>query len=102
MCDCVSGFVAVVAAAFRFGETSKFANKWLVRAVFGLVLWYTIYQSGVHATVAGVILGILIPAVRAHTAINKVQPATNFFILPVFAFTAANFIRAFLLELQRT
>jgi NhaA family Na+:H+ antiporter len=79
---------AVVAAAFRFAETSKFANKWLVRVSFGLVLWCTIYQSGVHATVAGVILGILIPAVRAHTAINKVQPATNFFILPVFAFTA--------------
>ncbi len=79
---------AVVAAAFRYAETSKFANKWLVRAVFGLVLWYTIYQSGVHATVAGVILGILIPAVRAHTVMNKVQPPTNFFILPIFAFTA--------------
>lgn len=79
---------AVVAAAFRFAETSKFANKWLVRAVFGLVLWYTIYQSGVHATVAGVILGILIPAVRAHTVMTKVQSATNFFILPIFAFTA--------------
>lgn len=79
---------AVVAAAFRFAETSKFANKWLVRVSFGLVLWYTIYQSGVHATVAGVILGILIPAVRAHTVMNKVQPATNFFILPIFAFTA--------------
>ena len=79
---------AVVAAAFRYAETSKFANKWLVRAVFGLVLWYTIYQSGVHATVAGVILGILIPAVRAHTVMNKVQPATNFFFLPIFAFTA--------------
>lgn len=78
----------VVAAAFRYAETSKFANNWLVRAVFGLVLWYTIYQSGVHATVAGVILGILIPAVRAHTVMNKVQPATNFFILPIFAFTA--------------
>lgn len=79
---------AVVAAAFRYAETSKFATKWLVRAMFGLVLWYTIYQSGVHATVAGVILGILIPAVRAHPVMNKVQPATNFFILPIFAFTA--------------
>jgi Na+:H+ antiporter, NhaA family len=79
---------ALVAFAFRFAETSKFANKWLVRAMFGLVLWYTIYQSGIHATVAGVILGILIPAVRAHSVMNKVQPATNFFILPIFAFTA--------------
>jgi NhaA family Na+:H+ antiporter len=79
---------AFVAAVFRFAETSKFANKWLIRASFGMVLWYTIYQSGVHATVAGVVLGILIPAVRTHAVINKVQPATNFFILPVFAFTA--------------
>lgn len=79
---------AFVAAAFRFAETSKFQNKWLVRAAFGLVLWYTIYQSGVHATVAGVILGILIPAVRTHGVMNKVQPATSFFILPIFAFTA--------------
>jgi NhaA family Na+:H+ antiporter len=79
---------AFVAAAFRFAETSKVQNKWLVRAAFGLVLWYTIYQSGVHATVAGVILGILIPAVRTHGVMNKVQPATSFFILPIFAFTA--------------
>ena len=79
---------AFVAAVFRFAETSKFSNKWLIRASFGMVLWYTIYQSGVHATVAGVVLGILIPAVRTHAVINKVQPATNFFILPVFAFTA--------------
>ena len=80
--------VAVVATAFRFAETSRIANKWLVRAAFGLVLWYTIYQSGVHATVAGVILGVLIPAVRTHGVMSKVQPATYFFFLPVFAFTA--------------
>ncbi len=79
---------ALVATAFRLAETSKFANKWLVRAAFGIVLWYTIYQSGVHATIAGVVLGILIPAVRTHAVMNKVQPATNFIILPIFAFTA--------------
>ena len=79
---------AFIALAFRFAEKSKFSNKWLVRASFGLLLWYTIYQSGVHATVAGVVLGILIPAVRTHGVMNKVQPATNFFILPIFAFTA--------------
>lgn len=79
---------ALVAAAFRYAETSKYPNKWLIRAAFGIALWYTIYQSGVHATVAGVMLGILIPAVRTHAVMKKVQPATNFFILPVFAFTA--------------
>jgi NhaA family Na+:H+ antiporter len=52
------------------------------------MLWYTVYQSGVHATIAGVLLGILIPASRAHGVISRVQPATNFVILPLFAFTA--------------
>lgn len=77
-----------VAVAFRFAEKSRTGNKWLFRAAFGLVLWYTVYQSGVHATIAGVVLGIVIPAARAHGVIAKVQPATNFFVLPVFAFTA--------------
>jgi NhaA family Na+:H+ antiporter len=77
-----------VAIAFRFAETSRSKNKWLIRAAFGAVLWYTIYQSEVHATIAGVLLGILIPAVRSHGVISKVQPATNFFVLPLFAFTA--------------
>lgn len=77
-----------VATAFRFAERSKSKDKWLIRAVFGIVLWYTVYQSGVHATIAGVLLGVLIPAARAHSVISKVQPATNFVILPLFAFTA--------------
>jgi Na+:H+ antiporter, NhaA family len=77
-----------VAIAFRFMETSRNKNKWLIRAAFGLVLWYTVYQSGVHATIAGVALGVLIPAARAHGVISKIQPATNFVVLPIFAFTA--------------
>ena len=77
-----------LAIAFRFAETSKSKNKWLIRAAFGIVLWYTIYQSGVHATIAGVLLGILIPAARSHSVIAKIQPTTNFVVLPIFAFTA--------------
>lgn len=78
----------VIAVAFRFAETSRLKDKWLIRAGFGLVLWYTVYQSGVHATIAGVLLGVLIPAARAHGVISKIQPVTNFFVLPLFAFTA--------------
>jgi len=79
---------AAIAVAFRFAEKSRGGNKWLYRAGFGLILWYTVYQSGIHATIAGVILGVVIPAVRAHAVIAKIQPATNFFVLPFFAFTA--------------
>ena len=77
-----------IAIAFRFAEVKRNRNKWLIRLGFGVVLWYTVYQSGVHATIAGVLLGILIPASRAHGVISKIQPTTNFVVLPLFAFTA--------------
>jgi NhaA family Na+:H+ antiporter len=77
-----------IAIAFRLTEVKRTKHKWLIRLSFGLVLWYTVYQSGVHATVAGVLLGVLIPAVRAHAVAGKIQPVTNFVVLPIFAFTA--------------
>ena len=54
---------------------------------FGLI-WYAVYQSGVHATIAGVALGLIIPASRAHSLVGKIQPWTNTVSLPVFAFFA--------------
>jgi NhaA family Na+:H+ antiporter len=33
-----------------------------VYVAFGLALWFAVYQSGVHATLAGVVLGLLTPA----------------------------------------
>ena len=35
-----------------------------VYAVIGVVLWYATFRSGVHATIAGVALGLATPAVR--------------------------------------
>ncbi len=54
---------------------------------FGLV-WYAVYQSGVHATIAGVALGLIIPAKKAHSLVSKIQPWTNTVSLPIFAFFA--------------
>src|SRR4029453_17218067 len=36
----------------------------------GLVLWYFVHESGIHATVAGVVLAFIIPT---HTRINAVE-----------------------------
>ena len=46
------------------------------------------YQSGVHATIAGVALGLIIPAKKTHSLVSKIQPWTNTVSLPVFAFFA--------------
>ena len=65
----------------------------------GLILWVAVLKSGVHATLAGVILGLFIPmkAVDAdgdeHSPldqmIHELHPAVAFGILPLFAFVNA-------------
>jgi len=51
------GFIAVVVGAARLGVRSV-----SVYSVLGVVVWYFFEKSGVHATIAGVILGFLTPA----------------------------------------
>ena len=63
----------------------------------GLCLWYFIHHSGVHATVAGVLLAFCIPT---NKAVNKISPLeklehslnipVNFFIMPIFALANTN------------
>ena len=68
----------------------------------GMLLWLTVLKSGVHATLAGVIIGFAIPLYRndgrndaehprspAKSLVNWLHPWSKFFILPLFAFVNA-------------
>lgn len=61
----------------------------------GMVLWFCVLKSGVHATLAGVILGFTVPitARDGSSPLESLEHALNpwsaFFILPIFAFANA-------------
>lgn len=61
--------------------------------VLTLILWYTFLQSGIHATIAGVVAGFIIPNKKingvnlAHDIEHGLKPWITWFIMPLFAFS---------------
>ncbi|WP_062262044.1 Na+/H+ antiporter NhaA [Endozoicomonas arenosclerae] len=85
-------FVAMLVILNRMGVT-----KTTPYLVIGALLWICVLKSGVHATLAGVILALTIPLdlrdSRGRSPLKKLQHQlhgkVNYFILPVFAFANA-------------
>jgi len=53
--------------------------------VLGILLWYCMFNSGIHATVAGVLFAWMIPAPLLKKIEAQFYPIVYFFIMPVFA-----------------
>lgn len=51
----------------------------------GIILWYCILHSGIHATVAGVLLAFTIPLNQLDNLIHQLHKPVNFIIMPLFA-----------------
>ena len=95
-------FLAAITAAViyllnKFGVKSTY-----VYILFGIALWYCMYKSGVHPTLAGVILGLMTPNIlkensKLHDSEDnqvsviewleeRIHPWSSFIIVPLFAF----------------
>lgn len=63
----------------------------------GIFLWYFLHHSGIHATIAGVVLAFSIPTNISRTEISPLEKLehqlhlpVSFFIMPIFALTNTN------------
>lgn len=71
--------------------------RWYVAIPLGLAIWWATYQSGVHATVAGVAIALLTPnRAKSEDEITPADKTENFFrplsiaiVIPLFAFASA-------------
>ena len=82
--------IAVLITLNRFKVTALCAYM-----VVGTILWASVLKSGVHATLAGVIIGFCIPLkgkngeTPLHDFEHILAPWSSFIILPLFAFANA-------------
>jgi len=83
--------LALYALSQRMGLTS-----WYLMVPLALVIWWSTYQSGVHATVAGVLIALLTRlkgkngnSSPAEIAELRIRPISVGIAVPFFAFTAA-------------
>ena len=65
---------------------NKHLNKFgIIQILLGFGLWYCIYNSGIHPTVAGVIFGFFVPVGLLAGFEQRLHKTVYFFIMPVFA-----------------
>ncbi len=80
----------------------KRVRSWWLLLPLAALTWALMHESGVHATVAGVLLGFTVPVIRSQAAggpdagpglaehfEHRVRPLSAGFAVPVFAFFAA-------------
>ncbi len=89
---------AALGAVALFGLLTRTRRlRWWLLIPVAAVAWAFMHASGVHATIAGVVLGLTVPAfplhgeshARTHTLDDAVRPFSAGVALPVFAFFAA-------------
>jgi Na+:H+ antiporter, NhaA family len=90
--------IALLLVAYLGGLNQARINYLACYLIGGLLLWFCILKSGIHATVSGVLLGFMIPLrVRdsntqfslLHRLEQCLHPWVAYGILPVFAFANA-------------
>lgn len=57
----------------------------IINFLLGILLWYCFYNSGIHATIAGVIFAFFIPVEQLEKIEHRLHTPVNFIIIPIFA-----------------
>ncbi len=92
-------FGVLVQTRSRWFAENRWA-PWLVLLPLAVVAWALLHEAGIHATIAGVVLGFLVPVRRkdasageghglALTFEHAYRPLSTGFAVPVFAFFSA-------------
>ncbi|HTC01581.1 MAG TPA: Na+/H+ antiporter NhaA [Ferruginibacter sp.] len=77
------GFAAIIIASLYLLLRLKIFGFW--NFALGILLWYCFLNSGIHATIAGVIFAFLVPVNAIEKIEHSINKPVNFLIIPLFA-----------------
>ena len=93
---------AFLARKYRRFFGTRFMAAWVILLPLGIATWALVHASGIHATVAGVLLGFAVPVLRsqasggpaagpglAETFEHRFRPISAGVAVPIFAFFSA-------------
>jgi Na+:H+ antiporter, NhaA family len=85
--------VALIPGGLFALAVQRGVRHWWVLVPLAVITWALVHASGVHATVAGVVLGFTVPVLGRHAIAEHfehlLRPLSAGFAVPVFAFFAA-------------
>lgn len=91
----LSGGVVILLALLNYFNVKKH----IFYLIPGVFLWYFMHHSGIHATIAGVLLAFTIPTNESETEISPLEKLehhlhtpVNFIIMPIFALANTNIL----------
>jgi NhaA family Na+:H+ antiporter len=84
-----------IVIGYLFGAASIITLLWflnkkkipfgVIHWILGILLWYMMFNSGIHATVAGVIFAFMVPVKNLEAYELKFHTPVYFIIMPIFA-----------------
>lgn len=91
--------ISLLAVVGIYGLRNSKISNYFLYIPFGFLLWFGVLFSGIHATIAGVILGIITPINFKDTRSLQIEPVeklikylhvpVSFIVMPIFAFANA-------------
>lgn len=89
------GSIVAIGVFFMLAKMPRM--RWWLMVPVALLAWGLMHESGVHATIAGVLLGFAVPArqvhgesdTRTHVLEHSIRPFSAGIALPIFAFFSA-------------
>lgn len=79
----LGGAAACIALLLLLNRRGVKRSSWYL--IVGTILWYCMFNSGIHATIAGVLLAFCMPLTVTHTLERKLHIPVNFIVMPLFA-----------------